>query len=231
MAPMDRPATLGDCGRHARRARRPGPAGDRRRARRRRTGRRSSCAAGSASSRTCSPTTSTCSSAVGLIERSRSSGDGRRRYVHLVPRRARRPRPRPRASRPGRRCSCAARNSARSPARRRAVARGHRRSRPTSAGTHPADAGPPRRGRRRPASRARPRRRATPHDLDDVESLPGARRSRCATGPTRSSTRTTRWLHWSIPDPVPVGTKAAFDAAVAELRDRIASLVASAEAA
>ena len=29
------------------------------------------------------------------------------------------------------------------------------------------------------------------------------------------------WLHWSIPDPVPVGTKAAFDAALAELRDRI----------
>ena len=29
------------------------------------------------------------------------------------------------------------------------------------------------------------------------------------------------WLHWSIPDPVPVGTAKAFDATVAELRQRI----------
>ena len=35
------------------------------------------------------------------------------------------------------------------------------------------------------------------------------------------------WLHWSVPDPVPVGTKAAFDAAVAELDRRIDSLVAA----
>ena len=33
------------------------------------------------------------------------------------------------------------------------------------------------------------------------------------------------WLHWSIPDPVPGGTKAAFDATVTELADRIASIV------
>ena len=38
------------------------------------------------------------------------------------------------------------------------------------------------------------------------------------------------WLHWSIPDPVPVGTKAAFDAALVELRDRIRNVVALAEA-
>ena len=29
------------------------------------------------------------------------------------------------------------------------------------------------------------------------------------------------WLHWSVADPVPVGTKAAFDATVVELRERI----------
>jgi ArsR family transcriptional regulator, arsenate/arsenite/antimonite-responsive transcriptional repressor / arsenate reductase (thioredoxin) len=34
-----------------------------------------------------------------------------------------------------------------------------------------------------------------------------------------------RWLHWSVPAPVATPTKAAFDAAVAELRDRITSLV------
>jgi ArsR family transcriptional regulator, arsenate/arsenite/antimonite-responsive transcriptional repressor / arsenate reductase (thioredoxin) len=35
------------------------------------------------------------------------------------------------------------------------------------------------------------------------------------------------WLHWSVPDPVPTGTKAAFDATVADLRERIETLVAS----
>jgi hypothetical protein len=33
------------------------------------------------------------------------------------------------------------------------------------------------------------------------------------------------WLHWSVPDPVPVGTAKAFDATVAELRRRIAVVV------
>ena len=34
------------------------------------------------------------------------------------------------------------------------------------------------------------------------------------------------WLHWSVPDPVPVGTKAAFDATVDELHDRMTAMVA-----
>ena len=33
------------------------------------------------------------------------------------------------------------------------------------------------------------------------------------------------WLHWAVPDPAPSGTDAAFDAAVAELTDRIDRLV------
>jgi len=33
------------------------------------------------------------------------------------------------------------------------------------------------------------------------------------------------WLHWSVPDPVPLGTSTAFDATVAELRERIGALV------
>jgi protein-tyrosine-phosphatase len=33
------------------------------------------------------------------------------------------------------------------------------------------------------------------------------------------------WLHWAVPDPAPAGTDAAFDAAVAELTDRIDRLV------
>jgi protein-tyrosine-phosphatase len=35
------------------------------------------------------------------------------------------------------------------------------------------------------------------------------------------------WWHWSIPDPVPVGTAAAFDAVVAELDRRIAAVASS----
>jgi hypothetical protein len=33
-------------------------------------------------------------------------------------------------------------------------------------------------------------------------------------------------VHWSVPDPVPIGTKAAFDAAVIELGDRICTVTA-----
>ena len=36
------------------------------------------------------------------------------------------------------------------------------------------------------------------------------------------------WLHWSIPDPVAVGTAKAFDATVAELRQRIATVAGAA---
>ena len=35
------------------------------------------------------------------------------------------------------------------------------------------------------------------------------------------------WLHWSVPDPVAAPSKEAFDATVAELRDRITHLVAA----
>jgi ArsR family transcriptional regulator, arsenate/arsenite/antimonite-responsive transcriptional repressor / arsenate reductase (thioredoxin) len=33
------------------------------------------------------------------------------------------------------------------------------------------------------------------------------------------------WLHWSVPDPVPLGTSNAFDATVVDLRERIGALV------
>ena len=39
------------------------------------------------------------------------------------------------------------------------------------------------------------------------------------------------WRHWSVIGPVPVGTKAAFDAVVAELRDRIRSVTELGDAA
>jgi hypothetical protein len=34
-----------------------------------------------------------------------------------------------------------------------------------------------------------------------------------------------QWLHWSIPDPVAIGTKSAFDATIQELRDRISTVL------
>jgi hypothetical protein len=33
------------------------------------------------------------------------------------------------------------------------------------------------------------------------------------------------WLHWSVSDPVSIGTSAAFDATVDQLRERIGALV------
>ena len=39
------------------------------------------------------------------------------------------------------------------------------------------------------------------------------------------------WLHWSVPDPVTNGTRAAFDATVAELRERIGVLIGDSKAA
>ena len=35
------------------------------------------------------------------------------------------------------------------------------------------------------------------------------------------------WLHWSVTDPVPLGTRRAFDATVGELRERISALAGS----
>ena len=164
---------------------------------------------------------------VGLIERSRSSGDGRRRYVHLLRGAARRPRAESTHFRPGARCSCAARTR-------------HVLSWPPRCGVRP-PANPlcprapiPRTGStparcRRPPSRARSRRRAVPHELDDVGAIPPLVITVCDRAHEELDPDDS-WLHWSIPDPVPVGTKAAFDAAVADLRDRIRTFVALPEA-
>ena len=36
------------------------------------------------------------------------------------------------------------------------------------------------------------------------------------------------WVHWSVPDPVPIDTPAAFDATVIDLRTRISALIGAA---
>lgn len=155
----------------------------------------------------------------GLIVRNRSSGDGRRRYVHLRPEVVR-----------GLRIGGAGpatealfvctRNSARSQlaaALWRAIA-----GRPaTSAGTDPAEAVHP--GALDAAARAGvDLGGVVPRPLD-----PGERHALVITVCDRAHEQaaTGAWLHWSIPDPVPDGAPAAFDAVVAELRTRIRALV------
>lgn len=163
---------------------------------------------------------------VGLIERSRSSGDGRRRYVHLLPEQLEGLGP-ARYIRAGAALFVCSANSARSQLAA-ALWRQTTGEPATSAGTHPAD-------RVHPGALAAARRAGldldgvTPRDLADVEALPPLVITVCDRAHEELDPDDS-WLHWSIPDPVLVGTKAAFDAALADLRDRIRAFVALPEA-
>ncbi len=162
---------------------------------------------------------------VGLVERSISSGDGRRRYVHLVTDGLA-------GLTPGRHLPvdpamfvCSA-NSARS--QLAAALWQEATGEPaTSAGTHPAD-------RVHPGAVAAARRAgldlegATPHDLAEVDTPPALVITVCDLAHEELDPDDT-WLHWSIPDPVPVGTRAAFDAVLVNLRHRIGDALAMAE--
>lgn len=158
---------------------------------------------------------------VGLIERSRSSGDGRRRYVHL--RRAALDGLAPgRGIPPGPALFVCSANSARS---QLAAAVWRQRTGQTacSAGTAPAE-------RVHPRAVAAARRAgldlgdAVPRSLADVPERPALVVTVCDRAHEELGDDDAR-LHWSIPDPVPVGTRAAFDAVVAELRQRVDTLV------
>ena len=163
---------------------------------------------------------------VGLIERTRSSGDGRRRYVHLlrdaldglapghpIP--------------AGRALFVCSANSARSQLAA-ALWRQLTGDQATSAGTHPAEVV-------HPGAVAAARRAgldltsAAPRRLDDVVSFPPIVVTVCDRAHEELHPDD-RWLHWSVPDPVPVGTRAAFDAALAELRNRIRNVAGPAVA-
>jgi len=164
---------------------------------------------------------------VGLIERSRSSGDGRRRYVHL----------RRDAldglvlGRPvdiGPALFICSANSARS--QLAAALWSELTGAPAdSAGTHPAE-------QVHPAAVAAATRAgldlssAEPRELTAGAALPPLVITVCDQAHEEVAGDGT-WLHWSIPDPVPVGTKAAFDAALRELRERIESVLAHQELA
>ncbi len=70
---------------------------------------------------------------------------------------------------------------------------------------------------------------AAPHDLAEVGSIPPLVVTVCDRAHEELDADDA-WLHWSIPDPVPLGTKSAFDATLIELRDRIRMLVGASAA-
>lgn len=159
---------------------------------------------------------------VGMIERSRSSGDGRRRYVHLLPNALEELRPgRPVPAVPAL-FVCSA-NSARSQLAA-ALWEQATGTPAVSAGTHPAKRVHP--GAIAAAERAGlDLRQAVPRQLQDIETMPALVVTVCDRAHEELAAEDT-WLHWSIPDPVPTGTKAAFDATVVELQARIDAVTA-----
>ena len=164
---------------------------------------------------------------VGLVERSRSSGDGRRRYVSLRPEALDGLVPARRIE-PGEALFVCTANSARSQLAA-AVWREVTGLPAGSAGTHPADAVDP--GAVRAAQRHALRLgRGRPRALGSVEVVPALVVTVCDRAHEELSPGP-EWLHWSIPDPVPEATDGAFDAVVAELRQRVATLVSGASAA
>jgi protein-tyrosine-phosphatase len=158
---------------------------------------------------------------VGMIRRSKSSGDGRRRYVHLI-REALDGLSQGRQLAADRALFVCTRNSARSQlaAVLWQLLTG---AAAESAGTHPAD-------RVHPGAIAAAKRAgldlsgATPRTIRGVGDLPSLVITVCDQA-HEEITPNDAWLHWSVPDPVVVGNRAAFDAALTELRERIATLV------
>ncbi len=163
---------------------------------------------------------------VGMIVRSRSSGDGRRRYVHLVRHALHDLAPAPGLP-PQHALFVCTRNSARSHLAA-ALWRSVRDAPAESAGTHPARQVHP--GARAAARRARlDLGDATPRTIADVATLPPLVITVCDQAHEElAAVAGGAWLHWSVADPVTGGTAAQFDATVAELRERIIALAAGA---
>jgi protein-tyrosine-phosphatase/DNA-binding transcriptional ArsR family regulator len=156
----------------------------------------------------------------GIVVRRQSSGDARRRYVCL--RRGSLPELPPAHVADGPALFICSQNSARSQLAA-ALWEGETRTAGASAGTHPA-------ARVHPGAVAAARRAgldltgAQPRDLADVTQYPDLVVTVCdraheELAPARD------WLHWSVPDPIGVGTASAFDATVRDLHDRISALV------
>lgn len=163
---------------------------------------------------------------VGMINRSRSSGDGRRRYAHLLRDSLGDLTPGRTIAR-GRALFVCARNSARSQLAA-ALWRSLTDAPAESAGTHPAT-------RVHPGAVAAARRagldisNARPRPLDQVGEFPGLVVTVCDQAHEELAPDES-WLHWSVRDPVSDGHRAAFDAALAELRERIGALIGESRA-
>jgi ArsR family transcriptional regulator, arsenate/arsenite/antimonite-responsive transcriptional repressor / arsenate reductase (thioredoxin) len=157
---------------------------------------------------------------VGLILRTKSTGDGRRRYVHLVPGTLDALLPR-RDIAPSRAMFVCSRNSARSQLAA-VLWRSLTGARAESAGTHPAS-------RVHPGAVAAAKRigldlgGSTPRSLSSFRTLPPTIVTVCDQAHEELAPNP-NWLHWSITDPVVNGSASAFDATVAELRERISAL-------
>jgi protein-tyrosine-phosphatase len=155
----------------------------------------------------------------GLISRRRSDGDRRRTYLQLVPG------PlgsltRPAARKARRMLFVCTANSARS---HLAAALWRRASNlpAASAGTHPAARIEP--GAIAAAGRHRlPMRRLRPCHIGDVQQDGDLVITVCDLAHEELGRRAA--VHWSVPDPVPAGDPASFDAALAELSHRVERL-------
>jgi protein-tyrosine-phosphatase/DNA-binding HxlR family transcriptional regulator len=155
----------------------------------------------------------------GLIIRRRSEGDRRRTYLQLVPG-ALETLTRPAARTAGRVLFVCTANSARS---HLAAALWRRASSlpAASAGTHPAAHIEP--GALAAARRHRlPMRRLRPRHISDVRDDGDLVITVCDMAHEELGAQAT--VHWSVPDPVPAGDPASFDAALAELSHRVERL-------
>ena len=155
----------------------------------------------------------------GLITRHRSDGDRRRTYLQLVPA-ALESLTHPAARRAQRVLFVCTANSARS---HLAAALWRRASNlpAASAGTHPAARIEP--GAIAAARRHRlPMRRLRPRHIDDVQRDGDLVITVCDMAHEQLGRQAA--VHWSVPDPVPAGDPASFDAALAELGHRVQRL-------
>ena len=152
---------------------------------------------------------------VGLIGRSVSAGDARRRYVHLIP--GRLPVPPTPAAGPSAMLFLCTHNSARSQLAA-ALWRARTGRRASSAGTHPAD-------RVHPGAVAAAERAGLPPLSDRPRALRSIPRGpQVVTVCDRAREEldpAPGWWHWSIPDPVAGRSRRAFDDVVGQLDHRI----------
>ena len=156
----------------------------------------------------------------GLITRRRSDGDRRRTYLQLIPG-ALDSLTRPAACTARRVLFVCTANSARS---HLAAALWRRASNlpAASAGTHPAAHIEP--GALAAARRHRlPMRRLRPRHISDIQQDDDLVITVCDLAHEELGRQAS--VHWSVPDPVPAGDPASFDAALAELSHRVDRLV------